>query len=644
MGTVTAKSCASATRIARLADALELLSRRIKAESVGDTGNLHARFGGSLAEVLSLRAALAAKSATTDEMRRLDAVLAELETVIARLPRATAMPVSRATARRRNRDALRLSVSTRKLLRRAALAAGLTAASGMVVAGSLAFAGPDSCDFTGTMATCSGNQSGGISFVDIPNSAPIGGVFPYTLTVSDLNQNIAPAADVTGINLDQELNFVSAATGAVGASSSAFAITTDGSAAIAANGAAAIGIRAYNIAGNGGDNPSGNGGNGGAGAGITIDNQDAITTISSRALESRVVEFGEQGLIGDSNNAIARANSAIANLQGTDNSLPAIIAENYFQNFYGVDTSTPAGKQALIGKINTAIANIQDYIAYLNATPYPEETSQLIAGAISVTSIGGNGGAGGVISLGQNANGGDGGAGGDITITNNATIKATGGLVAGIAAESIGGNGGGAFANFGTGFVNDPIYGYGGHGGTGGAITINNAGSITIVGDSAPGIFALSRGGLAGDADNNPNFTPAGGTGGLVTVNESGAIATSGLGSYGILAESEGAVGLSGGDAKIGGAGGNVVVDVTGKIVTTGDVGYGVFARSVGGTGGNGSSGDSGGDGGPSGLVTVTVEKGGTIATTGDNAIALYGQSKGGIGGSGGDEDGFWAS
>jgi hypothetical protein len=641
---ITAKGCVSATRIARLADALELLSRRIKSESVGDTGNLHARFGGSLAEVLSLRAALAAKPAATDEMRRLNAVLAELETVIACLPRKTVALVSRAATRRKNRDALRLSASMRKLLRRAALATGLTAAGGLVVAGSLALASPDSCDFIGTMATCSGNQSDGISFIDIPNIAPISGVFPYTLKVSDLDRNIAPAIDVQGINLDQELNFVSAAAGVVGASSSPFVITTDGSAAITANGTAAIGIRAYNIAGNGGDNASGDGGAGGAGASITVDNKDAITTISSRTLESRAVEFGEQGLIGDSNNAIAQANSAIANLQGTDNSLSAILMENYFQNFYGVDTSTPAGKLALIGKINTAIGNIQDYIAYLNATPYPEETSQLIAGAISVTSIGGNGGFGGLISFGQNANGGDGGTGGAIAITNNATIKATGGLVAGIAAESIGGNGGGSLGDFGTNFINNPIYGYGGHGGTGGAITINNSGSITTVGDSAPGIFALSRGGLAGDANNNPNFTPAGGTGGLVTVNESGIIATSGLGSYGILAESEGSIGLSGGDAKIGGAGGNVVVDVTGKITTTGEAGYGVFGRSVGGTGGNGSSGDSGGDGGPSGLATITVEKSGTIATTGDNAIALYGQSKGGIGGSGGDEDGFWAS
>ena len=146
MTIITAKSCASAvaagaaTRIARLADALELLSRRLKAESAGDTGSLHARFGGSLAEVLALRAALSAKTAVTDDMRRLDAVLADLEIVIAHLPREAAVPVSRAAARRRNRAALRLDESMRKLLRRAALAAGLSAATGVLVAGSLALA------------------------------------------------------------------------------------------------------------------------------------------------------------------------------------------------------------------------------------------------------------------------------------------------------------------------------------------------------------------------------------------------------------------------------------------------------------------------------------------------------------------------
>ncbi|HUB84081.1 MAG TPA: hypothetical protein VL971_00195, partial [Rhizomicrobium sp.] len=650
MTNLTAKSCVSATRIARLADALELLSRRLKAESVGDTGSLYARFGGSLDEVLALRAALAVKSVITDDMRRLDAVLADLEAVIARLPREVVRPVSRTAARHRHRKAFRLDASMRKLLRRAALAAGLSAAGGLSLAASLATASPDACTFAGTVATCSGDQADGISFVDIPNSAPITGTFPYTVNVSNLSQNIAPTTAEYGINLDQELNFEPAPStaGTVGASSSPFLIATDGSAALNISGNAAIGIRAYNIGGNGSggavfSTPDA-GGAGGAGAAITVSNMDAITTTSSRTLESRAVEFGEQGLIGDSYNAINEANEGIAFLNGTDTSFDAITSAAYFAQYYNVDISTDSGKQALIADINTAITNIQNYIVYLNSTPYPEETSQLIAGAISVTTIGGNGGGGGTTGIGENGDGGDGGTGGAITITNSATLQATGGLVAGIAAESIGGNGGGAEGSFGAFLSNNPTYGYGGHGGTGGAITINNSGTITTIGDSAPGIFALSQGGLAGDADNDPNFTPAGGAGGLVTVNQSGTINTGGLGSYGILAESQGGVGLSGGDAKVGGPGGNVVVDVSGDIVTTGDVGYGVFARSVGGTGGNGSSGDNGGDGGPSGLVTVTVEQGATISTVGDNAIALYGQSKGGIGGSGGDESGFWAS
>jgi hypothetical protein len=514
-------------------------------------------------------------------------------------------------------------------------------------------AGPDSCSISGTTATCQGNQSAGISFVDIPGSAPLSGTFPFTLTVKNLTQDIAPAANIYGINLDQELNLEapSVIPDTVGAFSSPFHIATDGSAAINVSGNAAIGIRAYNIGGLGSNGDAVSlstmsGGAGGAGAAITIDNLDSIAATSSRAVESRAVEFGLQTRLDDTNQGLAEMALALSALQDGNTSPGALLAEANLTLYYDLANATVLTPAQVTENILTDQEKLTEIKAFLEAPPFPEETSQLIAGAISAASIGGDGGIGNTIAAGENGNGGDGGAGGAIAIDNSASLNVSGGLVAGIAATSLGGNGSFSLGDFDTGIGGSgAIFGTGGHGGAGGAITIANIGSIVTKGDSSPGIFAVSRGGLAGSGNENPNYTPPGGTGGVVTITNSGSIATSGRGAYGILAQSEGGAGLQdGGDGKKGGAGGNVIVDVSGEIATTGNTAYGVFARSVGGTGSNGSGGDDGGDGGASGLVTVTVGKTGTIATTGTGAIALYGQSKGGIGGVGGNESGFWAS
>ena len=466
-----------------------------------------------------------------------------------------------------------------------------------------ASAGPDTCSLSGTAETCSGNQSDGILL------GLLGPPQLTSLTISNLTSSISPTSTDVGVQ------YLSLLAGNPGAAITGFAplpllVTTDGSQSITASSAnfgttaVAVGINVLTESGAGGDGalalpdgsftPLNNGGAGGNGGDVTVNNLDNITADSSaRVAETRAEEFGEEGELSGIPGDISEINGWIAGIQNGSIG-PGDFIYAYLQGYYSglnIDTSTSSG---LIDALQEAITNLQILQTSLNGIPFPQETSQLILGGISVTSIGGNGGTAygllGTIGYAHVGVGGAGGTGGTITITNDATIQATGPLVAGIFAESIGGNGGDSPSPEQDG-PGDPNAGFGGQAGMGGTITVTNSGTIVVTGDSSTGIFAESLGGLAGEGgppgDSNPNYTPAGGTGGLVTVNNPGVISTNGVGAYGIFAESLGGAGISGGDAKAGGAGGNVVVDVSGQITTAGDYAYGVFGRSVGGAGGN---------------------------------------------------------
>jgi hypothetical protein len=125
--------------------------------------------------------------------------------------------------------------------------------------GGTALAGPDACtiDGTGTIETCTGNQSAGISV------GPVTAI--TTLNVNNLTQAITPASGTDGII------FTSAGAATITSNTGAFGITTAGD---NANGIYARGN--------------------GAGA-VTVTSTGNITTAGGNAYGIRAVGFGGSG-------------------------------------------------------------------------------------------------------------------------------------------------------------------------------------------------------------------------------------------------------------------------------------------------------------------------------------------------------------
>ena len=306
--------------------------------------------------------------------------------------------------------------------------------------------------------------------------------------------------------------------------------------------------------------------------------------------------------------------------------------------------------------------------------------------------------------------GGEGSIGGTVSVTNTGTIVTGGRESYGIRAQSIGGGGGagGIVANIRAETQSNDqsfdlnIGGAGGLGGVGGSVSVINEGLIYTTGTDSAGISANSIGSgggnggllvdlslsLRGSTSNSHRYVlniggngGEGGDGGAVSVinrpvngvDNSGTIITEGTGAYGIFAQSLGGGGGNGstvisitgqstdssssvmgfsigGQGETGGTGGSVSVDNSGLIDTTGDDAHGIFAQSLGGGGGNGgmsiaaalsigsatntpliSIGGFGGDGGDGG--SVVVDNSGEIVTRGANAHGILAQSIGGGGG-----------
>ncbi len=289
---------------------------------------------------------------------------------------------------------------------------------------------------------------------------------------------------------------------------------------------------------------------------------------------------------------------------------------------------------------------------------------------IEAGSIGGSGGNGGnsYLSFWPGAAGGNGGAGGTVTVTNtnnpNITVATTGDNMYGIYAYSIGGQAG----NGGSGYV-APGGGTGGHSSDGGAVTVDNYGTITTSGAGAYGIYALSEsnnGGSGGDTWGLVGESGSGGYGGSggtvsVTNEATGVIYTSGDYAHGIVAQSIGGSGGSSGtsgnlllalvgSADNGGNGGIVTVTNNGHITTMGAHADGIVAQSIGGGGGIGGTsgglialGGSGSSGGFSSAVHVTNNSTGVIFTNGVSSDGILAQSIGGSGGGGSEAGGLVA-
>ena len=350
------------------------------------------------------------------------------------------------------------------------------------------------------------------------------------------------------------------------------------------------------------------------------------------------------------------------------------------------------------------------------------------AHGIEAQSVGGGGGNGrlsaGVV-LGPTQNAGyergvqatlgsvsEGGAGAAVRVDNASVTSGSGSITTyamhayGILAQSIGGGGGSGADAGGIGTQNpsdrwllDVSLGAGASsakgGGSGGAVTVDNAGKVSTYGDGSVGVFAQSiggGGGLAGDGAGarqavagsvattlnavvslNVGATSGNnGNGGAVTVANDGSITTRGTDAVGIIAQSVGGGGGRGGSAIAGrsgivtvggtggasGNGGAITVTGSGAIVTGKTLGgrasqatsvsqaHGILAQSVGGGGGHAgttSLSDSSrfaskldmaatkDNSGNAGAVTVNYQ--GPITTAGDSSVGILAQSVGGGGG-----------
>ena len=274
----------------------------------------------------------------------------------------------------------------------------------------------------------------------------------------------------------------------------------------------------------------------------------------------------------------------------------------------------------------------------------------------------------GLKSIGQITVGGKGGASGNgkaVDVTNSGVIQTSGTDSYGIFAQSVGGGGGvgGDSKSSGDGLTS--IGGFGGASGNGGAVTVTNSSSATIVstGYGSTAIFAQSVGGGGGSGGSSGGLLSLGGyggasgSGGSVNVSNDGILQTQGDSAMGILAQSVGGGGGNGGKTSsskitLGGSGGasgdggavTVTNSKTASISTFGAWSNGIEAQSVGGGGGTGGAagailalGGFGGASGNGGSVTVTNDA--ILVTRGISANGIIAQSVGGGGGNGGTSD-----
>ncbi len=315
---------------------------------------------------------------------------------------------------------------------------------------------------------------------------------------------------------------------------------------------------------------------------------------------------------------------------------------------------------------------------------------------IFAQSVGGGGGAGGssraltvqfgfdspasnksaVFSIG--GSGGGASDGGAVTVRNTGAIVTQGADSVGVWAQSVGGGGGeggngahgvGNATTLPPGLSATKIYkdlqvvvgGSAGSSGNGGAVRVEQTGSIATSGDGADAIFAQSigaGGGVGGKAIQGltgkiavGGAGGAAGNGGRIDVVLDGDIETRGTAAYGVSVASIGGGGGAGGNVDRGflgfgiapafgqgggsaGNGGVVEIRGAGDITTYGAASHGIFAQSIGG--GGGLVGDFGGGlafagsvGGDGVGEDVTIAHAGDVRANGAGSDAIFAQSVG---------------
>ncbi|WP_029057355.1 autotransporter outer membrane beta-barrel domain-containing protein [Stappia stellulata] len=403
-------------------------------------------------------------------------------------------------------------------------------------------------------------------------------------------------------------------------------------------GASATGILAQSVAGGGGVanttvngdlgismdyTHGGNGGQGGDAGNVSVENDAEVQTDGDGS-----VAIFAQSLGGGGGNGAVTASGAVS-----------VVDVN-------IGVGGNGGEGGTGGTVNVSNAG--------KLTTKGDHSSAVLA-----QSVGGSGGNAGMLAMGSatageisgsvnvgvGGDGGDGGIADAVKIDNSAAIETSGYMSFGLAAQSVGGDGGMGGAVYAGTFnasmdggatVAVTVGGSGGGGSKAGAVTINNNGAITTSGHYADAIFAQSVGGNGGaggvsyagtlDVSTGSSFESSvqvggnGGSGALasdVKVTNTKALATTGGNAHGIFAQSVGGDGGDGGsgigffgdferqkenylkvtaNAQVGGGGGSgnhagkVTVDNSGDISTAQDTSYGVYAQSVGGGGGDGGN------------------------------------------------------
>ncbi|WP_454672845.1 autotransporter outer membrane beta-barrel domain-containing protein [Achromobacter pestifer] len=377
------------------------------------------------------------------------------------------------------------------------------------------------------------------------------------------------------------------------------------------------GIDLYSAGGNGGlwgnaGGPNGGYGIGGDGhqAGITLNNATVIGTGFGVAVQS----WGGAG-----------TDSALAD---------------------GFDSAYTAGHG---GSAGGATVILQGTTSVTARGPGPDAVSA----GVGLISAGGSGGtAEHAGDFGGHSDAGRGGDASTITFTSSAgsSVTGLGDGVYGVIARSIGGN-----ASTANGTDTQAAAG-----GNAGQVSITNGGSITVSGNRAIGVYALSQGGNGGNGGDGSwadgHNGGAGGTPGAITITNTGTITTGAIGTVGakgilasVLGGEGGPAGANGafgrgGDGGAGAVAGQAITIVNdGRISTFGNDAAAVTVNSAGGGGGMAASsngiiavgGGHGGAGGNGGSVAMTNTGG--IDTSGDNSAAVTLQSIGGGGGLGGD-------
>ena len=532
----------------------------------------------------------------------------------------------------------------------------LALAGGVLVTPDAAMAGPTACTVSGGVATCSVDQSNGVSYIDDASVVEI--------DLQNLTKPVAPPAGTRGVALQAPTVF--------NASGPALTVKTDSSVAMTASGDYTSGISVSDTAGQGASGSTGSffsrdGGDaqtGGAGSGITINN---VGTISVNGTGSGAIDLtttGGQGGVGGLGyyevvlgvtyrygTGGSGGTGGVGGNINVDNS-GALNATG--DNAHGINALSQGGAGNIGGYAfsnGTASAGGNGGAVHAANTGFITSDG-LNASAIDLISLGGDGSDG---TYGGSS-GAAGGAGSTVDLGNSGFIGTTGNGADGIMLESLGGYGGDGLYE--SGFVASG--GNGGAGGSADAVTLTDSGGIVATtGDSAFGIFAQSLGGDGGAGANAGGVVANSGTGGnggnagavSVTLKTGASVTTSGTGAHAVLAESQGGTGGNGGSAGAlwadgagggsGGSGGNVAITSDALLATTGNYAYGMFGESVGGAGGGGGGAGGGvalggASGGGSLGGTVTLENDGIINTGGIGSLGIFALSIGGTGGDAG--------